>query len=166
MTGTLTRPLGELRFESGVPGGSNWKRWKNYLWLNHDRLWLRLREIPPIAIRRQSLYLVFTEYCLLDSSLIVAFFLKISESSSILPLSRIHRDVICYKVYLLRICNLLRCDSPPRNDVLFTDREVRFLFAASAAEWRQKRINIRSCNLNSNLLPLVSSIDSSVRIIR
>lgn len=34
VTGTLTRPLGELRFESGVPGGSNWKRWKNYLELD------------------------------------------------------------------------------------------------------------------------------------
>lgn len=49
MTGTLTRPLGELRFESGVPGGSETtatgKRWKNAASnaLDHDRLRSRVR---------------------------------------------------------------------------------------------------------------------------
>lgn len=67
MTGTLTRPLGEFRFESGVPGGSNWKRWKNYLRLNHDQVWLQLCDTPPIII-----HLISIDSMLFNSSFISA----------------------------------------------------------------------------------------------
>ena len=111
VTGTLTRPLGELRFESGVPGGSQLKEVEKLPSAKPRSASATATRYPtnrhtlPITLR----YLPNTVFPTALQSLRFRF-----KRSPNFPRSLLYLDLIVtsfrYNVHCLCTCNLLRCD--------------------------------------------------------